>query len=122
MGFCKKKGKKADPGPATIKLWHITRFASPKTKLVYRFGFFFTVIAGIASPFISLIMGYGIQVYDPQGTDESIKSAMYDLMIMAAVVATVLWISAGLSYALMQHGAEKLAFELRAKYLVALLR
>jgi len=41
---------------------------------------------------------------------------------MVAIIAAVLWTTAYVQYAFMQHAAERLAFDLRNKYLAALLK
>jgi hypothetical protein len=90
--------------------------------MIYNFGLVFTVVAGLTSPMTSVIMAEGLKVYDPKGTQEEINDAMKRLLIMIVVSAVILWTAAGLSFGLMQSASERLAFELRQKYLVSLLR
>jgi ABC-type multidrug transport system fused ATPase/permease subunit len=121
--MCKRKPKVPPPeAPPRISMLAVTKHASPNTKLLYFIGVVMTVIGGVASPMVSVVMGEAIKVYNPEGTQESITTAMHNLLIMIAVSAFVIWVGSYFSYAFMQHASEKLAFELRQKYLLSLLQ
>jgi ATP-binding cassette, subfamily B (MDR/TAP), member 1 len=77
--------------------------------------------AGLGFPSIALVMGSITKTFDPSGTG-SIAENMFALFKNIMIIAAVMWCLGYIYYSFFQHIAEKIAYELRGKYLRALLR
>jgi hypothetical protein len=66
MSRCRKK-KEGEQPPAVekIKLHEIFKYATRKQKIIGTLGFLGGIVAGLTMPCISLIMGDGVAVFDP---------------------------------------------------------
>jgi ABC-type multidrug transport system fused ATPase/permease subunit len=80
------------------------------------------VCGGAVAPLMSIVFGELIDIFDPRKTDAEISKAYGQLAIWIGIISGVLWISGYFQYAFLQHMAEKLSFDLRSRYLRALLK
>jgi hypothetical protein len=55
-----------------IKLTQILKYSSPKQKLLVFFGIFFSICAGAAAPWVAIIMGKVITIYNPKADEKTI--------------------------------------------------
>jgi ATP-binding cassette, subfamily B (MDR/TAP), member 1 len=93
---------------------------SDKTLVVL--GVLLGVCGGAASPLMALIFGELIEIFDPNKTNDQIAEAYKRLALWIGVIAAILWVAGYFQYAFLQHMAEKLSFDLRSRYLRALLK
>lgn len=98
------------------------KYATPRIKFLAIVGVVFSLLAGLATPLISIVMGRAIAIYDPLSTPEEISDGIIYLIKMICIIATIIWVTSYLQYALMQHVAEVLASDLRTLYLQALMK
>ena len=104
-----------------LKFKDLTKYSTREQKIVFWLGIFFSIIAGVMGAFVAVVIGEGVAVFDiKNGPDEMIE-AINRLVIICAVVGLSLWTFATFSFALTQTAAENLVFELRHKYLSALM-
>jgi ABC-type multidrug transport system fused ATPase/permease subunit len=108
--------------PEMIKLSEILKYSSRNQKILVYFGVLFSVCSGAAAPWFSIIMGRCVAIYNPNSTALEMNDAIIEMVKIVAIVASILWACGYAQYAFMQHAAEKLAFELRQKYLSSLMR
>jgi ABC-type multidrug transport system fused ATPase/permease subunit len=80
------------------------------------------ILGGAVAPLMALIFGRLIDIFDPHKTDAELEDGMRELAMWIAIISGVLWISGYFQYAFLQHMAEKLSFDLRSRYLRALLK
>jgi ABC-type bacteriocin/lantibiotic exporter with double-glycine peptidase domain len=78
-------------------------------------------LSGLGYPSLAIIMGSITNTFDPN-SENSIKQTMLDLLKNIMIVAALLWILGYMQYALFQQIAERIAYDLRGKYLRALLK
>lgn len=82
----------------------------------------FSLLAGLVGPFVAIVIGEGVAVFNPRYTVDEMQEAIKSLLATVAIVGICLWAFAYASFGFMQQAAENLAFELRHKYLLALMR
>lgn len=91
-------------------------------KTLVFFGVFMGVAGGAIMPMMALIFGELIDIFDPRKTDDEVAAAFKTLAFWIAIISSILWITGYFQYAFLQHMAEKLSFDLRSRYLNALLK
>lgn len=79
------------------------------------------ILGGAASPLMAIIFGELINIFDPNKTDAEVAEAYKTLAMWIGIIAAVLWLCGYFQYAFLQHMAEKLSFDLRSRYLRALM-
>ena len=84
----KAASKPKDQG---IKFWEVLKYADRKQKMLAYVGLSCSIAAGAAMPCMALIAGNGIQVYDPESNEEERNLGVRNLVIIAGVVAIILW-------------------------------
>lgn len=85
-------------------------------------GVLFSILAGFTAPWIAIVMGEVISIYDPKANSDTIYDGIIYLIKMIAIISSVLWVFAYIQYSFMQQAAESLAFDLRTRYLAALMK
>lgn len=80
------------------------------------------IICGGIAPAVSIIMGKIIFIFDPKYTPEEVNEMIIELIKFIAILTSVLWVTGYMQYAMLQHVAEQISFDLRARYLDALMR
>ena len=65
-------------------------------------GVLFSILAGFTAPWIAIIMGEVISIYDPMATNDSIQDGIIYLIKMIAIISSVLWVCAYIQYSFMQ--------------------
>ena len=118
----KEPAKPKEPKAEMISLFKVMKYSDTKDKLMALIGVLFSILAGLVTPSIALVMGELIAIYDPRSTPEEINEGIEYLVKIISIIAITLWIFSYLQYSFMQHSAEKLAFSLRTRYLTALMR
>jgi hypothetical protein len=85
-----------------LRLSEVWKYASKKEKMVMYVGVLFSVLAGFTAPWIAIVMGEVISIYDPKATTDSINDGMIYLIKMIAIISSVLWVCAYIQYSFMQ--------------------
>lgn len=79
------------------------------------------ILGGGVAPLMALIFGELINIFDPNKSDAEVAKAYKTLAMWIGIIGAVLWICGYFQYAFLQHMAEKLSFDLRIRYLRALM-
>jgi hypothetical protein len=85
-------------------------------------GCLFSITSGALLPTISIAMGRSIQMFDPNTDTSLIDEQIAWLVKFCCMMGGLLWFTGYFQYAFIQHMAEKLSFDLRTRYLRALMR
>ena len=93
---------------------------SDKTLVVL--GVLLAIVGGAAAPLIALIFGQLIDIFDPNKSVAEVNEAYKMLAMWMGIIAGVMWFAGYFQYAFLQHMAERLSFDLRSRYLRALLK
>lgn len=83
-----------------------------------RFG---SILQGLLTPTIALVLTENIRAYDPNNAEQSTKEAMRTVIILICWIIGLMFLGGYLSYACWQHLAEKLSMNLRTEYLRSLM-
>lgn len=86
------------------------------------FGFLLAIVGGGVAPLMALIFGKLIDIFDPRKTDKEIAKLFDALFWNILWISIVLWVAGYFQYAFMQHMSERLSFDLRSRYLSALMK
>ena len=119
----KEEEKKAEAPPVNKMLpFHkLFTYAPCCDRTIVLFGFILAVAGGAVAPVMSLVFGKLIDIFDPRKTDAEVSAAFLILFWYILAISLILWIAGYFQYAFMQHMAEKLSFDLRSRYLRALM-
>ena len=81
-------------------------------------------IGGAIFPAYGIVLGYVAKIYepDPKTTDEEREALVKEFAIFAFSLALCLFILGWMQFTCLQAASERLSFNLRAKYLSALMR
>jgi len=93
---------------------------STSDKCLLYISYISSLVTGLFIPSVALVLGAVINSYDPASTS-TVEEIMLELVWMALVVCAIIWIFGFISYSSFQLLAEKVAIDLRAKYLRALM-
>ena len=80
------------------------------------------ILGGVAAPLIALIFGELIEIFSPYSSEEEVNEAFRKLAMWIGIISAILGFTGYFQYAFLQHMAERLSFDLRSRYLRALLR
>lgn len=97
------------------------RFLTPSDKALMILGSISSIVAGALVPSLSIILGNISSTFDPKNTPDEIKSSMKELAGIISLVGLGMWIFGYIYYAFWQHLAENVSFNLRSRYLKAIL-
>lgn len=98
------------------------RYMTAKEKTLLVLGTIGAIIAGCLTPSLAIIMGEITQTFDPDNTADTIKDTMGRLAGYISLVGLGLWITGYIYYGFWQHLAENISFNLRSRYLHAILK
>lgn len=118
----KEAAKKGPPKPEMLPLTHILRYATVKQKILAFIGISLSIFAGLIAPSAAIVSGDAIESYNPANSITSMQDKILELGKLVVVVTACLWTFSYVQYAFMQHVAEGVAFNLRTKYLMALMK
>jgi ATP-binding cassette subfamily B (MDR/TAP) protein 1 len=119
----KEEEKKAEAPPANkmLPFPKLFTYASCCDRTIVAFGFILAVAGGAIAPVMALVFGKLIDIFDPRKTDAEVSAAFLILFWYILAISLILWTAGYFQYAFMQHMAEKLSFDLRSRYLRALM-
>jgi len=98
------------------------RYLTPTDKLLVTIGSISAIVAGCLLPSMAIIMGEITNTFDPDNTADDIKDTMSWLAGIISIIGLGLWIFGYMYYAFWQHTAENITFNLRSRYLHAILK
>ena len=87
-----------------------------------KLGLLSSLLGGAVVPFVSVILGYIVKMFDPDLTKEETYQMLLDFLWFMILICVLTFVTAYLGYTLMQTSAERVSFRLRAKYLSGLLK
>lgn len=105
-----------------IPFRYFFRFMTKRDKLLMAVGTFSCVVAGCLVPSLAIIMGEITQNFDPRSSTDEILDNMRDLAGKISLVGLGMWVAGYLYFGFWQHLAENMTFDLRSKYLHAILK
>jgi hypothetical protein len=118
----KKEGKKeALPKVVPIPFGDFFKYLTGKEKVLYYVGYLAGIIAGAIVPALGIIIGGITTSYDPDKTDTDINKGMLKMFISCQILGVCVWAFSYMYYAFWQHLAENITFDLRKRYIKALL-
>lgn len=91
-------------------------------KFTVYLGLFAAFVAGAFAPSIAIIFGEIVVIFDPNKSAEEVSDGIKTLFKLIGVLSGVQWVFGYMQYALMQASAERVSFDLRTRYLSALLK
>jgi ATP-binding cassette subfamily B (MDR/TAP) protein 1 len=97
-------------------------FMTAKDKALMILGSIGAVLAGCLLPGISIAMGSVTNTYNPKNTKESVLNDMKMICLYINLVGIGCWIFGYIYFAFWQHLAQNISFDLRSRYLHAILR
>ena len=80
------------------------------------------VICGALLPSIGIVMGEITNTFGPDNKPDEIKEAMELLFGYISIVGALCWVFGYIYYAFWQHLAENITFNLRSRYLQAIMK
>jgi ABC transporter transmembrane region len=79
------------------------------------------IISGVLTPAVSIVMGDILTVFNPSSAESELLNQMSNLTIYISIVGAIQWFFCYAMFAFWQHLAENISYDLRSKYLRALL-
>lgn len=98
------------------------KYSSPWDRFILYCGLFFSVAAGIVTPTIGIVYGKVTQLFDPLLTVQERHDMLTGFIGSIVAIVGLTFVCSWLGYAFMQISAERVSFQLRAKYLASLMR
>ena len=123
----KKDGKQAaktagPPKAQTIKIKEFFRYLTFAERVYLWVGTISSLLCGIITPGIAIASGYIINAFNPHNSVDDILGIMKILAGAITLVGVGSWIFGYLYYAFWQHLAQNITYDLRSRYLKAILR
>ena len=114
--------KAKPPALQMIAFSNFFRFLTGRDKALMIIGTCAAVITGVLLPSLSIIMGEITNTFDPDNSAEDIKDTMATLSGYIAIVGLGTWVFGYIYFSFWQHLAENITFNLRSRYLHAILK
>lgn len=105
-----------------IQFKQFFRFMTPSDKALMIIGTICAIVCGCLLPSIGIAMGEITNTFDPDNTEDEIRDTMRILVIYICIVGVGCWIFGYIYYAFWQHLAENISFNLRSRYLKAIMK
>ena len=97
-------------------------YASKRDKAMMVVGSIAAVFAGFLVSAFAIVMGEVTNTFNPMNASENITDKMKKQSLYITLVGLGVWIFSYVYYALWQHLAENISFDLRKRYLNTLLK
>lgn len=98
------------------------RYVKGKDRALMIIGIVTAILAGFLLPFVSVAQGQVTNSFDPKLGKAAIFDRMKSVSLVICLVGIGQWIFAYIYYAFWQHLAQNVSFDLRSRYLHAILR
>lgn len=85
-------------------------------------GIFSAIVAGGLLPLVSIAQGEVTNTFDPKNAKDALLNRMKTTSLVICLVGIGQWFFAYVYYSFWQHLAQNLSFDLRSRYLHAILR
>ena len=105
-----------------INMSQYFRYMNRKDKLMMFIGTVSAIIAGVLMPCISLALGAVTNSFDPRNGKDALLIQMRTVSLYICLVGVGTWIFGYIYYGFWQHLAQNVSFDLRSRYLHAILR
>lgn len=100
--YYKSKTDKTDKSPGlakpkkeeSIKFYELYRYCTPGEKLVAFIGCLSALLSGATAPFVAVIMGNIIELFDPTATADQVSEGIKRLLTNMSIISGVLWVTA----------------------------
>ncbi|CDW75010.1 atp binding cassette subfamily b4 isoform 2 [Stylonychia lemnae] len=117
-----KNEKSEVPKVESLPLRKFYTYASKKDKIMIIIGTLAAVATGILLPCFALIIGDLGEAFLPQNEPDYKRRLVKEISGQMALLAVGTWIAGYIYYAFWQHIAENISYDLRLRYLKALLQ
>lgn len=108
--------------PEMINFGRFFTFITPKDKLLIAVGSIAAVIAGVIVPCMAIAMGSVTNAFNPTESSDERMNTMKLICLYICLVGLGGWLFGYVYYAFWQHMAQNVSFDLRSRYLHAILR
>lgn len=98
------------------------RYTSAGDKALMVIGSLAAVFTGFLMPGLAILIGLITGTFDPDNSPDEIYNQMSILAGVIVLIGVVTWITSYIYYGFWQHLAENVSFDLRSRYLRAVLR
>ena len=105
-----------------VKFSQFFKYIKGKDKFLLIVGSISAVCCGISLPSMAIIVGEVTNTFDPRKSSDDILDTMSNISGWIAIIGAIQWVMGYLYYAFWQHLAENVSFDLRSRYLSAVLR
>lgn len=97
-------------------------FMGPREKLLMIIGTISAIVAGFLLPCISIAMGAVTNSFSPTNSKDEVLNSMKLICLYICLVGIATWLFGYIYYAFWQHLAQNVSFDLRSRYLHAILQ
>lgn len=105
-----------------LKVSTFFRYINRREKFYMIIGTISAVFTGILLPGMAILIGLITNTYDPDNTPEDVFHQMEKLAGIITLVGAITWFFGYVYWGFWQHLAENISFDLRSRYLRAILR
>jgi len=77
-----------------IKFIELYKYCTPGEKFIAFLGCLAAVLAGGTAPFVAVIMGNIIELFDPTATADQVSEGIKRLLTNISIISGVLWVTA----------------------------
>jgi ATP-binding cassette subfamily B (MDR/TAP) protein 1 len=105
-----------------IEMSQFFRYMGRRDRFLMFMGTVSALIAGFLLPSISLAVGAVTNSYDPRNAKEELLNTMKSVSLYICLVGLGTWLFGYIYYGFWQHLAQNVSFDLRSRYLHAILR
>ena len=86
--------KPAEKKEDMIKFHQLYRYCTSGEKFIAFFGCFSSILSGATAPFVAVIMGNIIELFDPKSTSDQVHEGIKRLLTNISIISGVLWVTA----------------------------
>lgn len=110
------------PMPQMVPFGKFFKFCSPFEKVLYYVGMLSGIFAGAFLPALGIVIGEITVSFDPDQTGSDINTQMTKVCVGTQILGVIVWLFCYMYFGFWQHLAENVTFDLRTRYIEALLK
>lgn len=118
----KSESDTAPKKPEMIQFSAFFRYLRCRDKFLLIVGTVCAVLCGCLLPSMAIMMGLVTNAFNPTNSPDDILSLMQFIAWVISVIGFATWITGYFYFAFWQHLAENISFDLRSRYLHAILK